>query len=176
MKEGKIVSLIKSGKVWPYTISIAILTFFGAIVFSITLILKEAPVQKSDSYMMGFHHADLQANEIIQAKIDFNKKYKIAYETEFLAQEGATIQYKVTDLDGNPVNDATIKIVITRPDHHRHKQELENPSVANGIYSFSDFTLAEPGRWDIMAKVIVGEEERFYNVKADTRYKEAKEY
>ena len=176
MKEGKNVSIISSGKIWPYAISIAILTFAGAIVFSITLILKEAPVHKSDAYMMGYHHADLRANELIQARIDFNKKYKIAYETEFLAQEGATLKYRVRDLEGNPVNNANLKVVITRPEHHRYKQELVNTSIENGIYSFSNFTLAEPGRWDIMAKVTVGELERFYNVKADTRNKELREY
>ena len=170
------MGIISSGKIWPYAIGTAILAFFGAIVFSITFIVKEAPVQKSNSYMMGYHHADLKANEIIQARINFNKKYKIAYETEFLAQEGATLKYKITDLDGNPVNDAKLKIMITRPDHHRHNQELVNQSISNGIYSFTDFTLAKPGRWDIIAKVTVGEEERFYNVKADTRAKEAFEY
>lgn len=170
------MGIISSGKIWPYAISIAILTFFGAIVFSITLILKKAPVQKSDSYMMGYHHADLQANEIIQARIDFNEKYKISYQTEFLAQEGATIKYKVTDIDGNSIDDAKINIVVTRPDNHQYKQELVNPSIDDGVYSFSNFTLAKPGRWDIMAKVHVGEEERYYNIKADTRYKEFKEY
>ena len=170
------MGIISSGKIWPYAISIAILTFFGAIVFSISLILKEAPVQKSDTYMMGYHHADLKANEIIQARIDFNKKYKIEYITESLAQEGATLKYKVTDFNGNNVNDASVIVVVTRPEHHRYKQELTNPSIESGVYSFSNFTLAQPGRWDIMAKVTIGELQRFYNVKADTRAKEAFEY
>jgi len=174
--QGKTVGIISSGKLWPYAISIAILTFFGAIVFSITYIVKTAPVQKSDTYMMGYHHADLGANEIIQARIDFNKQYKIAYITESLAQEGSTLKYKVTDLDGNSVDNATIIVVITRPEHHRYDQELINPSIENGVYSFSNFTLAQPGRWDIMAKVQVGELQRFYNLKADTRAKEAFEY
>ena len=170
------MGIMSSGKIWPYAISGAILTFFGAIVFSITFIIKEAPVQKSNAYMMGYHHADLGANEIIQARIDFNKKYKIAYVTESLAQEGSVLKYKVSDLDGNSVDNATIVVVITRPEHHRYNQELVNPSVENGVYSFSNFSLAEPGRWDIMAKVQVGELQKFYNVKADTRAKEAFEY
>ena len=170
------MGIISSGKLWPYAISIAILTFFGAIVFSITFIVKEAPVQKSNTYMMGYHHADLGANEIIQARIDFNKEYKVTYITESLAQEGSTLKYKVTDLDGNSVDNANIVVVITRPEHHSYNQELVSPSIENGIYSFSNFTLAKPGRWDIMAKVQVGELQRFYNVKADTRAKEAFEY
>ncbi|MDF1874148.1 FixH family protein [Sulfurimonas sp. SAG-AH-194-I05] len=163
-------------KIWPYGISIAILLFFSAIVFSITFILSNTPVEKSNTYMMGYHHADILANDIIQDKIDFNKKYKVTYITESLSQEGATLKYTVHDLDGHSVNNATIKVVITRPDYNKDNQELVNPSIENGVYSFSNFTLASPGRWDIMAKITVGEEERFFNVKADTRVKEAFEY
>jgi nitrogen fixation protein FixH len=148
---------------------------FGFCVATI-VITQQRPVEKSDTYMMDYNYADMQANQLIQAEIDFNRKYKIAYVTEFLAQENATIKYQVTDLDGNMVNDAKIKMVITRPNNHKHDQEFNNPSVENGVYSFSNFTLAQAGRWDIMAKVTVGEVERFYNVKADTRAKEAFEY
>lgn len=170
------MGIIGSGKIWPYAISVAILTFFSAIVFSITLILKEAPVQRSDTYMMSYQEADLKANEIIQADIDFNKKYKIEYITESLAQEGSTLKYVITDLEGNRVNDAKLIVIITRPEHHDYKQELGISSVENGVYSFSGFTLAKPGRWDVMAKVTIDGEEKFYNVKADTRAKEAFEY
>ncbi|MDQ7044672.1 MAG: FixH family protein [Sulfurimonas sp.] len=167
---------IRSAKKWPYIITMAILGFFGAIVFSISLILEETPVQRSNDYMMGYQHANLQANDLIEARIDFNKKYKIAYITESLAQEGSTLKYKLTDLDGKMINDASVIVVITRPEHHRYNQELKNPSVENGVYSFSNFTLAEPGRWNIMAKFNVGEYQRFFNVKADTRVTEVKEY
>lgn len=170
------MGIISSGKIWPYAISIAILTFFGAIVFSVSFIVKTAPVEKSKTYMMGYNYADLQANELIQARIDFNKKYKVSYITDTLTQESAVLKYKVTDIDGLAVNNAKILSIITRPNHHNNNQELTNPSVENGIYTFSSVTLAQPGRWDIMAKITIGEEERFYNVKADTRAKEAFEY
>ena len=107
---------------------------------------------------------------------DFNKKYKISYETESLAQEGSTIKYKVTDLAGKPIDNANLKVIVTRPDVHKYKQELKEPTIENGTYSFSGFTLEKPGRWDIMAKVNIGDNERYYNVKADTRAKEAFEY
>ena len=170
------MGIISSGKIWPYAISMAILGFFSAIVFSISWILQVAPVQKSDTYMMGYHHADLNANALIQAEINFDKKYKISYETEFLAQEGATIKYKVSDLEHNPLNNAIIKIIITRPEHHRYKQELINPTIENGLYSFSGFILEKPGRWNIMAYIQIAEVERFYNIKADTRAHESVEF
>lgn len=169
------MGLIKSGRIWPYAIATSILMVFGFCVATVA-VTQTRPVEDSDTYMMNFHHVEMQANELIQAKIDFNKRYKIEYVTKALPQKGATIQYKVTDLNGNAINDADLKIVITRPNHHKHDQELTNPSIQDGIYSFSGFELAEPGRWDIMAKVAIGENQRFYNVKADTRAKGAFEY
>ena len=176
MREGNDVGIVSSGKIWPYAISIAILTFFGAIVFSITFILKTTPVEKSNTYMMGYHHADLKANDIIQAKIDFNRKYKIEYITESFSQVGSTLKYKVTDLNGVLINDATLELLMTRPDLKQYDQKLTEYSVDNGIYSFSGFTLTQPGRWNIMAMVTVGDVQRFYNVRVDTRKKEAIEY
>jgi nitrogen fixation protein FixH len=164
-----------SAKIWPYAIGMAILTFFGAIVFSITLILKVAPVQISED-MMDYHHADTNANQLIEAKIAFNKKYKIEYITEGLSQEASTLKYKISDLENNPVNDAVINAIITRPDNNNYTQELSNPSVENGIYLFPSVKLALAGRWNVMIKVTVGKLTRYYNVKADTRSTSAYEY
>ncbi len=170
------MGIISSGKIWPYAISGAILTFFGAIVFSITIIVKEAPVEKSDTYMMDYNYADLQANELIEQEIAFNKKYKISYITESLTQTNTVLKYKVTDLNDIVINNAKILAVITRPDNHKNDQELTNPSIDNGIYTFNSVTLNKPGRWNVIAKVSIGDNERFYSVKADTRAKEAFEY
>lgn len=176
MKEGKKMGITSNGKIWPYAISAAILIFFGAIVFSVTFIIKETPVEKSETYMMGYNHADIQANELIQARIDFNKKYKITYVTELLTQESTVLKYKVTALDGSDINDAKFLVRITRPDNQKHNQELRDPSIKNGVYTFKSVTLEKPGRWNVMAKVTIANEERFYNVKTDTRAKEFKEY
>jgi len=176
VKEGNRVGIINSGKIWPYAISLAILTFFGAIVFSISFILAKTPVEKSETYMMGYNHADLQANELIQAKIDFDKKYKISYIPELLSQKSTVLKYKVISLDGRVINDAKLLVRITRPDKQKYNQELRDPSIVNGVYTFKSVTLEKPGRWNVMAKVTVGDEEKFYNVKADTRTKEFKEY
>jgi hypothetical protein len=53
---------------------------------------------------------------------------------------------------------------------------LKLSSYENGVYSFPSIKLPVEGRWDIMAKVSVGDLQRFYNVKADTREKDAREY
>jgi len=164
-----------NGRVWPYAIAASIILVFGACVATI-VITNKAPVQNSDTYMMGYHEADSKANEIIKAAIAFNKKYKIEYITESLNPKKSVIKYRLSDIDGNPVNNAKIKVVVTRPNNHTYDKELNSALVENGVYSFSAISLPKDGRWDIMAKVNVNNLHRFYNVKADTRAKEAYEY
>lgn len=161
--------------IWPYAISASIILIFGACVATI-VVANKLPVEKSDTYMMGYHEADANANELINARIAFDKKYKVKYITDGIALDNSIIKYRVTDLDSKPINNADIKVVVTRPNNHKNDQELIKPSVDNGVYTFESIKLAQEGRWDIMAKINVGELQRYYNIKADTRKKEALEY
>lgn len=166
---------LSNGRIWPYAIGASIIFIFGACVATIIL-ANTLPVEKSDTYMMGYHEADDMANEIIEAKIAFNKKYKIEYIADELKAQNGVVKYRVSDLNSNPVNNAEIKIVVTRPNNHKFDQELTNPKVEDGIYTFDSIALAGEGRWDIMAKVNVGELHRFYNIKRDTREMKVVEY
>ncbi|MBU1657761.1 FixH family protein [bacterium] len=174
MSEGKKMKK-SSGRIWPYAIGASIVLVFGACVATI-IVANTLPVEPSDTYMMNYHDADAQANELIESKIAFDKNYKISYITDGLSREKSVIKYKVTDSGSNTVNNAQIKVVITRPNNHKYDKELVNPTIQDGIYTFESVTLPIDGRWDVMAKVNIGEFNRFYNVKADTRAKEAFEY
>lgn len=163
------------GRVWPYAISISIILVFGACVGTI-VVTSTMPVEKSDTYMMGYHEADAMANELIQAQIAFDKKYTVEYITDGLALDSSVLKYKITDNNNQAVNNAEFKTIITRPNNHKNDQELISPKVENGVYTFESVKLPLEGRWDIMAKINIGEDSRFFNVKADTRNKEFKEY
>ena len=164
-----------NGKIWPYAIGISIFLVFIAAVATV-IIANKLPVEDSDTYLMNYHEADAKANDLIQERIDFDKKYNIKYISNGLNLESSTIQYLVSDKNFNPVNNAELMIMVTRPNKHKYDQELKNPSVKNGVYTFSNVKLEKEGRWDIIAKIKVGEVTRFFNVKADTRAKEAYEY
>jgi nitrogen fixation protein FixH len=166
---------LSNGRVWPYAISASIIFIFGACVATV-IIANTLPVEKSDTYMMDYHEADAKANTILESAIEFNKKYKVEYITDGISSQSTIIKYRVSDLSSNPVNDAQIKVVITRPNNHKHDQELSNPKVENGVYTFDSISLPQEGRWDIMAKISVAESQKFYNVKADTREKKIIEY
>lgn len=164
-----------NGKIWPYAISISIFLVVIAGIITISVAI-ELPVQDSDRYMMGYHEADAKANELIEAKIAFDKKYTLSLITDTLHVESTQLQYKLIDKDNNAIDDAKISLMITRPNTHKYDFELTSPSVKDGIYTFSNVKLAVEGRWNIMAKINVDDNARFYNVKMDTRSKGAYEY
>jgi len=169
------MKLLESGKLWPYGVGIAITLVFGFCVATV-MVTSKANIQPSNDYMVKYQEADAKANDYINAKIDFNKKYNIAYVTESIGSKNPIIRYEVKDVNGKPVNNAEIVISISRPETSEFDQTLENPKVQNGIYSFEGAKFPKAGLWNIIAKVKVGDSYRFYNIKADTRIKEAFEY
>lgn len=164
-----------NGRVWPYAIGIAITLVFGFCVATV-IVTSKADIQSSDAYMTNYQDADAKANEFIKAKLYFDKKYNIAYVTESIGGDKPVIKYKLTDKAGNPVNNAEIIVSISRPETAKYNQKLSNAKVDNGIYTLEGAKFPKVGVYNIIAKIKVGDDYRFYNVKADTRIKEAFEF
>ncbi len=160
---------------WPYAIGASIVLVFGFCVATI-IISFERPVEPSDLYMRNYHDADANINEIIAKEIAFKKRYTIEYISEKLNMQNSVLKYKISDVNGNAVNNADLKVIVTRPNNHKHDTELNSADISNGIYTFSSITLPQEGRWNIMAHVSIDEYERYYNLKADTRYESTFEY
>jgi len=169
------MKLLESGKLWPYGVGIAITLVFGFCVATI-VVTSKADIQPSDAYMVKYQEADSKANELIEARIAFDKKYKINYITNSIGAKNTEIKYELKDVEGNPVNNAEILVAISRPETSEFNQKLENPVVENGIYKFSGAKFPKAGVWNIIAKVQVGNDYRFYNIKADTRNPRAYEF
>ncbi len=164
-----------TGKIWPYAIIISILLIVAASVMTV-VVAMDHPVEMSDLHMQDYHHYDRNANAIIEAQIAFDRKYTIDYVSEKLDRDNARVIYRITDKAGAAVNDAKLNIVLTRPDNRDSDIVLDTPMVENGNYTFEAGTLPLVGRWDIMAHVVVGDNERYYSLKADTRYPNVFEY
>ncbi len=158
-----------SGRKWPWIIALSTL---AVITFGITTvkIAVNNPVEVSDYGMQGYHTYDDNANNIITSKIAFDKAYTITFLTQKLEEKQSVIAYKITDKAGKGVDNATVKVVLTRPDTTKFDINLSNPTVSDGKYTFAAVDLPKIGRWDILAKVSVGDKQRYYNLKADTRY------
>lgn len=119
--------------------------------------------------MQNYHSYDQDVNQIIAAKNAFDAKYSISFETAQLNEKGSVVEYKLVDKEGNSVNNGSIEAVLTRPDTTKLDVNLTNLKVDNGHYRFDPVDLPKVGRWDILAKVSVGNDQRYYNLKADTR-------
>jgi len=163
------------GKKWPWIVVISILGVVGLSYWTVQLALKN-PVELSDIDMLDHQHFDRDINSIITAKIAFDKKYDITYVTEVFKEDHAEVKFKVMTKAGQPVNDANITLRITRPGTHEFDRDIALKDVSDGVYSFENVTLPKPGRWDILSRVQVGDDLRYINLKADTRYPNVFEY
>lgn len=163
------------GTKWPIIIAVSTLMVIGFSIVTIKTAINN-PVEMSDYGMQGYHAYDNDANDIINAKIAFDKKYAVTLVTSQILENNTTLIYQVTDKEGNPVNDAKIEAVLTRPYTTKEDVNLSNPAVENGQYTFASVSLPKPGRWDILAKISVGAGQRYYNIKADTRNSKMSEF
>lgn len=163
------------GTKWPIIIGLSIVGVIGACVWTIKVAIKN-PVEMSEYGMQNYHEYDRDANEIIEARIAFDQKYSLSLVTSQITEKGALIEYNLTDKAGKAVNSAKIDVILTRPDMNKFDLNLSNPTVMEGRYTFNPVDLPKAGRWDIMAKVSVGSDQRYYNIKADTRTPETSEF
>jgi hypothetical protein len=159
---------INSGTKWPFIITGMILGLIALCVWTI-IVTNEDPVEESHLYMTYYQKADKDANLIIKDRILFNKNFDVSYISKKLKPQDTVIQYKITHKDGMPIDDAKVKIILTRPTTNRFNIDLNQPSsVKNGIYTFNT-KLSGPGRWNVMAQIRIGRYERYLNIKTDTR-------
>lgn len=157
-----------AGKKWPWIISISIIIVIGFSVATIKVALNN-PVEMSGYGMQNYHEYDKNVNEIMSAKIEFDKRYNITFLTPQISDKKSVLIYAIKDKSGNAIEDANVSVVLTRPDTTKFDITLSKPVSENGVYTFEAIDLPKPGRWDIMAKVTIGEYQRYYNLKADTR-------
>ena len=157
-----------AGRKWPIIIALSMVGIVAACVVTIKVALNN-PVQMSDYGLQGYHDYDANVNKIIEAKIAFDRKYDIAFLTPKIDEKGTVIAYRVSDKSGKPVDNATIEALLTRPDTKQYDIALSPDISHEGNYTFKAVELPKSGRWDILAKVSVGGDTRYYNLKADTR-------
>jgi len=163
------------GKKWPWIVVGSILGVVGLSYWTVRIAMNN-PVQMSDLDLQDYRHFDHDANAIIRSKIAFDKKYDLTYVTETFKAEGATVKFRILTHEGSPVNDANITVRLTRPGTHEFDRTISVKEVQEGIYTFETVTLPKSGRWDVLTLITVGDDKRYLNLKADTRYPNVFEY
>jgi len=164
------MKIFESGRLWPYAIGLAITGVFFLGVWTIVETGK-ADIQPSDDYMTKYQEVDANANELIQARIAFDKKYQLKYDTEQIQEQGGDVKYSLTTKGGKPVAGAEMILVISRPEVETYTKKFENPVFKNGEYVFENIAFPKTGVWNLQLKVSVGDDSRFYTIKTDTRIK-----
>ena len=166
---------MSDGKHWP--IGIIAATIFIVIACGVTIyIALLQPVQEDGDMMMDYHALNANVNDVIVAGLIFNKKYSLNYTGESVSQEGSTISYQVLDKDGNAVNNATFEVILSRPILNGSEIFLTDPKIEKGNYIFENVKVSKKGRWNILAKVSIGNDFRHMNLKSDTIDKHVYEY
>jgi len=166
---------MSNGKQWPVGIIVSTIAIIIACGFTIYVALMQ-PVQEDGDMMMDYRTLDMNANDIIVAGVIFNKKYTLTYTGEGVSQEGSTISYKLTDKEGNPINNAKFEVVLSRPIIAGSEISLAEPKVEEGNYIFEDVQVSKKGRWNILTKISVGDDFRHMNLKSDTMDQNVYEY
>lgn len=166
---------LSEGKQWPIAIITGIILIVIACGVTIYVSFLQ-PLHEDRDLMLDYHTLDANVNDLIIAEISFKKKYTLTYIGEGVSLEGSTIAYKLVDSNAQPVNNANIKLSVVRPIVHAADIGFTSPRVENGNYYFDNVKVSEKGRWNILAKVSVGDEFRHMNLKSDTMDKDVFEY
>ncbi len=159
---------MSSGRIWPYILGGSITLVFGFCVATV-VVTSKADIQPSDSYMTHYQDADANANKLIKAALVFDRKYTIVYIPKKLALKDATVSFEVKDKTGKNIENAKIILAISRPETGKFNKIFKDPKESNGIYTFSGLQFPKAGVWNLVTKVSVGKDYKFYNIKADTR-------
>ncbi|MEA1954898.1 MAG: hypothetical protein U9N02_00205 [Campylobacterota bacterium] len=161
---------LSSGRIWPYTISFLIILVFGFCVATV-IVTSNADIQESDFNMDTYQEVNININEIIENKISFNQKYKVEFSSDSLSVDDTTLKFIVQDLNLKPIDNAKFNVILNRS-MGDIKINLEKPTVDNGIYRFKSVKLTHEGVWNILVRVDIADNYRYYNLKVDTRTQE----
>jgi len=141
---------------WPIGIFLAILAVVGLGIWTIN-VANSNPVVMDEFYFDKYQDVDYNYNKIKKSQIAFDKKYDISYDINKLNIGDNTLVISVMTKDKKPVEDAKIKVKITRPFTNKQDIDLKVVSSENGRYKMTPFKIDTIGRWQILSKVQVGD-------------------
>jgi len=141
---------------WPIGIFLAIMAVVALGVWTIGVANKN-PVVMDDFYFEKYQDVDHDYNKIRKSQIAFDKHYNIKYNLKEFHQGENSLVVTVTDKSNAPVTTAEIMVKITRPYTKKQDKSLKVISKDNGNYKLSSFNIDSIGRWQILAKVTVGD-------------------
>ncbi|NLC27754.1 MAG: 4-hydroxy-3-methylbut-2-en-1-yl diphosphate synthase [Campylobacteraceae bacterium] len=148
---------------WPYAIVGSI--FLVVIACGITIkIALNHPVQLDEGYYLSkYQDVDNSINDLLAKQRIFDETYTVEHNLRKVIMGKSTIIPVSVRLktDLSLVDKASIELLLTRPDSNDFNLKMQSSTTKDGSYLFGPITVDKPGRWQLLAKVRVGEDEGF---------------
>jgi nitrogen fixation protein FixH len=120
-------------------------------------IALDNPVEMDTFYMEKYQKVDQNINEIIELQAKFDVAFDLGYSTEQFTIGQNSISLTLKEKSGKVVSDATITLMLSRPETNKDNKTLKPTSSENGTYTFGPFDINKPGRWQILTKIEKGD-------------------
>ncbi len=135
---------------WPHFIILLVLFAIALGVWTVKVAIDN-PVELDNSYMMKYQELDSKIYQLERMKKEFYENYELKLLTKKLDFPHASFILELTDKEGNPVPDAKITLLFTRPFTTKEDVNL-TASYQDGKY-IGEVTLPARGRWDVIVKI-----------------------
>ena len=66
-----------------------------------------------------------------------------------------TFSFSIVDKNGKAVENAKVRLMISRPETNEYNQEFLLEKAADGRYSFEGIKADKPGRWQILTRISI---------------------
>ena len=160
---------------------IGLFVFLSIMLFGILyMALVYVPITSENQFQMKYQEVDKNYNGIMLAKEEFEKKYnfefkfhKLSQNSELVGRMNGTFEsyphtFKIgendfslslTDKSGNSIEDAKLKVLVTRYETGEFDFTLDAFTLQNGLYLSETFNIDKPGRWKVIVRVELSENE-----------------
>jgi len=152
----------KEKNYWPHAIVIVLILM----VFVCALVVKIAmdnPVQMDSFYMEKYQDVNKNINKIKSKQKLFEENFALEYKTiKFTMGKSNRFEMSIKNIkDNSIVQNAEIKLLISRPDSNDFNQEFTLKNATNGVFVFDGIKAPKPGRWQVLTKIKIGDKSSF---------------
>jgi len=154
--------MTKSKNYWPHGI-VLVLIFMVCACAAVVIIAMKNPVEMDSFYMEKYQQVDENINEILEKQKVFDANYALVYKTKkFIIGAQNSFELSITNKkDGTFLENAEVKLMVTRPETNQFNQEILATTAKNGVFIFEGIEVSKPGRWQILTKVHVNDKVGF---------------
>lgn len=152
----------KERNYWPHSIVAGIIFIIISCAVTIKIALDN-PVEMDSFYLEKYQSVDRNYNEIMAKQKLFDAAYALEYgERKFIMGKEEMVTLKIKDKQsGKYLQKADITLMLTRPETNANNKEMSASAITDGAFTFGPMVVEKPGRWQLLAKVKVGDFEGF---------------